>query len=130
VAVSVNAVQRVDAHMSLAQATQSVTVTTESAVLETDRADVHTDLNATQVQSLPAISSEGKSFQGLYRIIPGSGLPMESNSAGGNPQRAMTSNINGQSTQGNDTPLMASPTRIPGCPTLLPTFPPPMRSRR
>lgn len=30
---------------------------------------------------------------------------MESNSAGGNPQRAMTSNIKGQSTQGNDTRL-------------------------
>lgn len=28
---------------------------------------------------------------------------MESNSAGGNPQRAMTANVNGQSSQGNNT---------------------------
>lgn len=50
VIVKVNAIQRVDAHMSLAQATQTVTVTTESAVLQTDRADVHTDLNSTEIQ--------------------------------------------------------------------------------
>jgi len=78
-------------------------VTTEAPLPQTDRADLHTDLSAAEIRSLPAISSEGKSFQALYKIIPGASLPMENNSAGGNPQRAMTSNVNGQSSQGNNT---------------------------
>jgi hypothetical protein len=103
IVVNVNEVTRVDAQLRVAGATQSVTVTTEAPLLQTDRSDVHSDLNAAEVQSLPSISSEGRSFQGLYKVIPGASLPMENNSAGGNPQRAMSSNVNGQSSQGNDT---------------------------
>ena len=103
VVVTANAVQRVDAQLNLAQATQSVTVTTEAPLLQTDKSDVHTDLNTTQISVLPAISSEGRNFQALYRIIPGATLPLENNSAAGNPQRAMSSNVNGQSSQGNNT---------------------------
>src|SRR5437660_6641911 len=103
VVVTANAVQHVDAQLNVAQASQSVTVTSEAPLLQTDKADVHTDLNTTQISVLPAISSEGRNFQALYRIIPGASLPFENNSAAGNPQRAMTSNVNGQSSQGNNT---------------------------
>jgi len=116
VRVDANTVQRVDAQLTLAQQQQSVTVTGEAPLLQTDRSDVHTDLTSNQIQSLPAISSEGASFQALYKIIPGFSLPVENNSAGGNPQRAMTSNVNGQSTQGNDT-------RIDGVQDLYPWLP-------
>ncbi len=124
VGVSVNSVARVDASLQVAQQTQNVVVTTEAPLLQTDRADVHSDLSAAQIQSLPAISSEGRSFQALYRIIPGSGLPMESNSAGGNPQRAMTSNINGQSTQGNNTRIDGVPDAYPWLPNNIAYVPP------
>jgi hypothetical protein len=116
VGVNANGVSRVDASLQLAKANQNIVVTTEAPLLQTDRADVHTDLNEAEVQSLPAISSEGKSFQALYKIIPGAGLPFENNSAGGNPQRAMTSNVNGQSSQQNDT-------RIDGVQDLYPWLP-------
>ena len=85
VRVAVNGVQRLDARLKVASTAQNVTVTAEAPLLQTDRSDVHTDLNTAQIQSLPSISSEGKSFQALYRIIPGASLPMENNSAGGNP---------------------------------------------
>jgi hypothetical protein len=103
VIVTANAVQRVDAQLNVAQASQSVTVTSEAPLLQTDKSDVHTDLSTTQISVLPAISSEGRNFQALYRIVPGASLPFENNSAAGNPQRAMTSNVNGQSSQGNNT---------------------------
>jgi hypothetical protein len=103
VAVNANTVERVDARLAISTAQQNVTVTAETPLLETDRADVHADLSNTEVQNLPAISSEGRSFQGLYKIIPGFTPPAENNSAAGNPQRAMTSSVNGQSTQGNNT---------------------------
>src|SRR5207249_3586928 len=116
--------------LKIASATQSVTVTTEAPLLQTDRSDVHTDLSAAEVQSLPAISSEGKSFQALYRIIPGSGLPSESNSAGGNPQRAMTANVNGQSTQGNNTRIDGVQDAYPWLPANIAYVHRPTRSKR
>ena len=124
VRVNVNEVARVDAQLSVATSSQSVTVTTETPLLQTDRSDVHTNLTETQIQSLPAISSEGRSFQALYKIIPGASLPMENNSAGGNPQRAMTSNVNGQSSQGNNTLIDGVQDSYPWLPNNIAYVPP------
>jgi hypothetical protein len=98
-----NNMARVDAQLSIAQATSTVTVTSAPPELQTDRADVHTDISSVELQGLPSVSSEGKNFQGLLRIIPGSTIPVENNSAAGNPARGMTVNVNGQSSQGNGT---------------------------
>ncbi len=124
VRVEGNGVQRVDARLKVATAAQNVTVSAEAPLLQADRSDVHTNLNAAQIQSLPSISSEGRSFQALYRIIPGASLPMESNSAGGNPQRAMTSNVNGQSTQGNNTRIDGVQDAYPWLPNNIAYVPP------
>ncbi len=124
VGVSVNTVARVDGRLKVAQANENVTVTTEAPLLQTDRADLHTDLSAAEIRSLPAISSEGKSFQALYKIIPGASLPMENNSAGGNPQRAMTSNVNGQSSQGNNTRIDGVQDAYPWLPNNIAYVPP------
>src|SRR5581483_3968303 len=104
--------------------TQNVVVMIEAPLLQTDRADVYSDLSVVQIQSLSAISSEGRSFQAFYRIISGSGLPMESNSVGGNPQRSMTSNINGQSIQGNNTRIDGVPDAYPWLPNNIAYVPP------
>ncbi len=103
VRLDANTAVREDETLTVAKAQVSVTVTTAPPELQTDRADVHMDLSTVQLQELPTISSEGKNFQDLLRIVPGSTIPLENNSAAGNPARAMTSNVNGQSTQGNDT---------------------------
>jgi hypothetical protein len=124
VRVGANEVQRVDAQLKIATAAQNVVVTGETPLLQTDRSDVHSDLNADMVQSLPSISSEGKSFQGLYKLIPGASLPMENNSAGGNPQRAMTSNVNGQSSQGNNTRIDGVQDAYPWLPANIAYVPP------
>jgi hypothetical protein len=103
VTLDANTVVREDEKLSIAKATATVTVTTAPPELQTDRADVHTDISSVELQGLPSVSSEGKNFQGLLRIIPGSTIPVENNSAGGNPARAMTANVNGSSSQGNGT---------------------------
>ena len=103
VRVDANTEMRVDVQLELAQQTSTVTVTGAAPILQTDRADVHTELESTDIQNLPNTSSEGRSFQALYKIIPGFTPPTETNSAAGNPQRSMTSNVNGGSTQGNAT---------------------------
>ncbi len=94
---------RIDAQLKVAQVTEQVTVTAAPPQLQTDRADVHTDLSSRQIEDLPLLASNGRNFQSAYRIIPGVGLLGESNSAAGNPQRAMSSNINGLSNNNNNT---------------------------
>jgi hypothetical protein len=103
IVIDANNAVRMDEKLAIASNNTNVTVTTAPPELQTDRADVHVDISTTELQELPAISSEGKNFQALLRIVPGSTIPLESNSAAGNPARAMTSNVNGQSTQGNST---------------------------
>jgi hypothetical protein len=99
--VDANTLRRNDVSLQLGQVSQVVEVRATAAALQADRADVHTNLEATQISNLPITSSAGRSYQALYKIIPGFSVPQETNSGGGNPQRSMTSNVNGMSTQGN-----------------------------
>ncbi|MGD0358646.1 MAG: TonB-dependent receptor [Terracidiphilus sp.] len=101
--VNANTVARVDEQLTIAKAQASITVNAAPPELQTDRADVHMDISQAELQELPMIGSEGKNFQDLIRIVPGATLPAENNSAAGNPARAMTSNVNGMSSQGNNT---------------------------
>ncbi len=124
VKVVVNNVSRIDAELKVASSTQDVTVTAEAPVLQTDKADVHTDLSAQQIVSLPTMSSQGRNFQSLLRIIPGVGLTAETNSLAGNPQRAINANINGQSNQGVNTRLDGAQDAYPWLPANVAYVPP------
>jgi hypothetical protein len=101
--IDANTAQRLDAKIATGTVQQSVEVSTAPALLQTDRSDVQTQLSQTELLNIPAVSSEGRNFQALYKLVPGATMPTENNSAAGNPQRAMTSNVNGQSSQGNNT---------------------------
>jgi hypothetical protein len=101
--INVNSMRRLNAALQLAKTAETITVTSAAETLQTDRADVSTTLKENQIVNLPLSSSAGRSYQSLYRIIPGFGVPTERNSGAGNPQRSMTSNVNGLSSQGNST---------------------------
>src|SRR6266436_6377901 len=103
VRVEANNTRRVDVQLQLKAQTESVTVSAASPVLQTDRADVHTDISGREIEDLPVLASNGRNFQNAYRIIPGVGLLGENNSAAGNPQRAQTANVNGLSINNNNT---------------------------
>src|SRR5207248_3886121 len=94
---------RVDVELALAQQAATVTVTEAAPLLQTDRADVHTDLSSREIADLPILASNGRNFQSAYRIIPGVGFLGENNSASGSPQRGMTANVNGLSINNNNT---------------------------
>ncbi len=124
VRVNANEERRVDAQLAVTEVNQTVTVTSEAPLLQTERADVHTNLDTIEVQNLPAISSEGRNFQALIKVVPGATLPQENNSAAGNPQRAMAENVNGQSTQGNNTTIDGVPDAYPWLPQNVAYVPP------
>jgi len=98
-----NQERRVDVAMTLSQSTQQVEVTASAVALQADRTDVNTQIDAVQLANLPMIGSAGRNFQALYKFVPGTGLVTEGiSSDGGNPQRTMTANVNGNSFQGNN----------------------------
>ena len=124
VVVRANEIARVDAQLKVASATQNVTVTTAPPLLQTDSADVHTDITAKEIQNLPIMGSQGGNFQELLRTVPGAGLTAETNSLAGNPQRAINTNVNGMSNQGNNTRIDGVQDAFPYLPANVAYVPP------
>jgi hypothetical protein len=108
VRIDANTERRVDAQLAVAPQRQRIEVTGAPPPLQTDRADLRTNVDTTQLTNIPITSSAGRSFQALYRIIPGFGIATELNSGAGNPQRSMTANVNGGSSQDNATRIDGS----------------------
>lgn len=98
--VSVNTVERVDASLVVGAVTQSVEVTANAQLLQTDRADVHHDLSALQIQNVPL--PPGNNFEALFRAVPGVNPPSTAHSIATNPSRSLAFNSNGTSQLGND----------------------------
>ena len=61
------------------------------------------DINQVQISELPITSSKGRNYEELYTLIPGAAQVQEKNSIGGNPSRALSVNVNGNSYNGNTT---------------------------
>ena len=117
-------VVRIPAVLQVGSAAQNVTVTTEAPLLQTDKADVHTDITSQQIENLPIMGSQGRNFQGLLRVIPGVGLTAETNSLAGNPQRAINANVNGQSNQTVNTRIDGAQNAYPWLPANVAYVPP------
>ena len=108
--------------MEVGAATESVTVTAEAPVLQTDRADVSTQLDKSQITNLPI--GAGRNFQQLYKMIPGASAPADAHSDAGNPQRALVTNFNGVSYSNNNTRLDGATVSYPWLPHIVAYVPP------
>lgn len=124
IALTVNTIRRADAQLSVAQAQTIVEVNAQQQVLQTDKADVHTDLTTGEIANMPIAGSQGRNFQTLLRIIPGAALPAETNSLAGNPQRAIFANVNGQSQTQNNTRIDGAQDIYPWLPSNVAYVPP------
>src|SRR5437867_1592041 len=122
VAVNANTVVRVDTHLEISQVAESVTVTSEAARLQTDRAEVSAQLETSQVTDLPITA--GRNFQQLYKLIPGASTPADAHSDAGNPQRALVTNFNGVSRSNNNTRLDGATVSYPWLPHIVAYVPP------
>src|ERR1022692_2737935 len=127
IVVNANEVRRVDIQAKIAQATETVEVLASSAILQTDKSDVHSEISSQQVVELPYSGGEGKNFQSLLYLVPGAGIPAtrEANSEAGNPQRAQTLFMNGVSSTGNSTKLDGATVSYPWLPVNIAYVPPP-----
>jgi hypothetical protein len=99
--VTLNSVARVDAKLEVGQLTETVTVSGESAILQTDRAEVRSELKARELENLPV--PIGRNYQQLFKVIPGFTPPADAHSIPSNPSRALVFNVNGASRSSNNT---------------------------
>src|SRR5437879_2120991 len=101
ITVSANNVNRVDVVLQLGAVNETVTVTGEGAVLQTDTSEVHADLVANELENLPV--PLGRNYQQIYRTLPGFSPPVNSHSIPSNPSRALEFHVNGTSDDQNST---------------------------
>jgi hypothetical protein len=103
IAIEVNREVRRDISLQPASVNETISVTDTAATLQTETADVNHEISETQLSALPLTSSQGRTFQALYTIIPGAAAVQEKNSTSANPSRALSVNVNGMSYNGNTT---------------------------
>ncbi len=92
---------RVNARLEVGALTESVTVTTEAALLKTDKADVSVDLRPEDVVNLPL--NQYRNYQALMNLVPGATPPALQNAQTDTPGRALTTNVNGTARNTNTT---------------------------
>ena len=116
--VNANEVRRLDLRVEITQARQTVEISANAAVLQTDRSDVHAVITSKQITELPFTGGEGKNFQSLLYLTPGAGIPAstEANSEAGNPMRAKALMMNGVSGTSNSTKLDGATNAYPWLP--------------
>jgi Carboxypeptidase regulatory-like domain/TonB dependent receptor-like, beta-barrel len=101
VPVTLNNVTRVDAALQVGQLSETVTVSAESQLLQTDRAEVRSELKSRELVNLPV--SINRNYQYMFRVLPGFTPPAEAHSVPSNPSRALVFNVNGASRSSNNT---------------------------
>ena len=105
VSVTIANVVRVDAALKVGAATETVQVSAQASTLQTDKAEVRSDIATKDLEELPI--PVNRNYQNLLIMVPGVSPPTSSSSLAANPARGEVFSVNG-TTQG------ASNTRIEG----------------
>jgi len=114
VTVAVNNVTRVDAPMKIGGLTEEVSVEASTALLQTTKSDVSTNLDTQAIENIPL--SGYRNFQTLINLVPGATPGRYQNAVTDTPGRALTTNVNGQERGANNT-------RVDGSMDILVTMP-------
>jgi Carboxypeptidase regulatory-like domain len=99
IAVVTNTTARVDVTLAAGSASETVTVTAAPPLLQTDRADISSNIEQRQIATLPL--SSGNSFQSLLNTVPGMAPTVFNNSQFFNANNDLSVNANGQSSYVN-----------------------------
>jgi len=101
VAVSAQTVSRLDVALNVGSVNESITVSAQTAELQVDRADVHTELGANVLENVPV--PIGRNYQMVFTTIPGVSPPQNSHSFSANGSRSLAFTVNGGNVNANDT---------------------------
>jgi carboxypeptidase family protein len=103
VEVNVNTTVRVDIGLTIGELSESVTVSSMSPALQTDRTDTGRIIESTQIVQMPL--GFNRNFQGMLITVPGASRPFRPHSEFFNSQDSLSSNVNGQSRLANNVQL-------------------------
>jgi hypothetical protein len=98
--VLVNTTIRVDMEMQPGSVNESIVVTSDAPVLQTDRADIGRKVETRQIVDMPLAFN--RNFQGLLNLVPGVIRSVRIHSEFYNPQDSLSSRVNGQARQANN----------------------------
>jgi carboxypeptidase family protein len=101
VPVNVNEVSRVDVALEVGALTETVTVASAQELLQTDKADTHTEIKSQTITELPL--TQNRNYQSLINLVPGATPAGQQNSEVDTPGRALTTNVNGMDRNNNGT---------------------------
>jgi outer membrane receptor protein involved in Fe transport len=99
--VTAGSIARINGKLEIGALTESITVTTEAALLKTDKADVSVDLRPEEVVNLPL--NQYRNYQTLLALVPGATPPEFQNAQTDTPGRALSTNVNGTNRNNNVT---------------------------
>lgn len=98
--VTLNNITRSDISLEVGQVSETVSVTADSTLLQTDRAEVRSELTSKTLLNLPI--PPGRNYQQLFRTLPGITPPVNAHSVPTNPSRALQYNVNGTTSSSNN----------------------------
>jgi hypothetical protein len=101
VPVTIGAISRVDVTLEVGTLTETVTVASESSLLQTDKADVSTELKGDTIATMPL--NRFRNYQALVNLVPGTTPMAFGNAETDTPARSLATNVNGQANTNNST---------------------------
>jgi hypothetical protein len=101
--VLVNSTARADFELQPGQVSESISVTAEAAVLQTDRTDTGRKIETRQLADMPL--GYNRNFQNMINLVPGASRAFRPHSEFFNVQDSVSSNVNGQSRLANNVQL-------------------------
>src|SRR5438445_13890785 len=90
---------RMDLKLEVGTVAEAVTVTAETTLLQTEKADLHTELTSKELTNLPL--NQFRNYQALLNLVPGATPAQLQNSEIDTPGRALRTFVNGTQPNSN-----------------------------
>src|SRR4029453_873000 len=94
VPVTISQISRVDVALEVGTLSETVTVASEAQLLQTDKADVHTEIKSAELTAMPL--NRFRNYQALMNLVPGTTPMAFGNAETDTPARSLATNVNGQ----------------------------------
>jgi Carboxypeptidase regulatory-like domain/TonB dependent receptor-like, beta-barrel len=101
VPVSIGQIARVDMALQVGTLSEVVTVQSAAELLQTDKADVSTELKSDAITTMPL--NRFRNYQALLNLVPGTSPMAFGNAETDTPARSLATNVNGQANTVNST---------------------------
>lgn len=99
--ITANIVRREDAALEIGQVTETINVEAGQISLQTEKADLHTEISSKEVINMPL--PRYRNYQSLINLVPGATPGRFQNSIQAAPARALDTNVNGVNRNNNAT---------------------------